>query len=57
MPLQSLLEALPKLLESELRNVPVVNSQHKKWLVGAAPRSETLGLLSDAIAALNATKA
>ena len=56
-PSQSLLEALPTLLASELRNVPVVNSQHEKRLVGAVPRSEALGLLSEAIAALNATKA
>ena len=55
-PSQSLLEALPTLLASELRNVPVVNSQHEKKLVGAVPRSEALGLLSEAIATLNATK-
>ena len=41
-PSQSLLKALPTLLESELRNVPVVNSQHEKRLIGTVLRSEAL---------------
>ncbi len=50
-PNQRLLEALPTLLASEQRNVPVVNSFTENRLVGAVPRAEALGLLSEAIAA------
>jgi CIC family chloride channel protein len=49
-PNQKLLDALPVLLASEQRNVPVVNSQKERRLVGALVRGEVLGLLSEAIA-------
>jgi CIC family chloride channel protein len=49
-PNQSLLDALPVLLTSEQRNVPVVNSQKDRKLVGTVARAEALGLLSEAIA-------
>ena len=47
----SLLEALPVVLESELRNVPVVNSLKEKRLVGSVARAEVLAIFSEAIAA------
>lgn len=50
-PNQRLLEALPTVLASEQRNVPVVNSFKEYRLVGALARAEVLGLLSEAIAA------
>ena len=50
-PNQRLIDALPTLLASEQRNVPVVNSFAENRLVGAVARSEALGLLSEAIAA------
>jgi CIC family chloride channel protein len=46
-----LMDALPVLLASEQRNVPVVNSFKEKRLVGAVVRAEALGLLSEAISA------
>jgi CIC family chloride channel protein len=49
-PNQKLLEALPVLLASEQRNIPVVNSRKENRLVGAVVRGEVLGLLSEAIA-------
>ncbi|PYM13625.1 MAG: voltage-gated chloride channel ClcB [Verrucomicrobia bacterium] len=49
-PNQKLLDALPVLLNSEQRNVPVINSQKERRLVGAVARAEALGLLSEAIA-------
>jgi len=48
-PNQKLLDALPVLLASELRNVPVINSQKDRKLVGTVARIEALGLLSEAI--------
>ena len=48
-PNQSLLDALPVLLSSEQRNVPVVNTQQERRLVGAVARGEALGILSEAI--------
>jgi CIC family chloride channel protein len=48
-PNQSLLDALPVLLSSEQRNVPVVNTQQERRLVGAVARGEALALLSEAI--------
>jgi len=48
-PNQSLLDALPVLLSSEQRNVPVVNTQQERRLVGAVARGEALGVLSEAI--------
>jgi len=49
-PSQKLLDALPVLLASELRNVPVINSPKEHKLVGTVARAEALGLLSEAIA-------
>jgi CIC family chloride channel protein len=49
-PGQRLLEALPAVLESELRNVPVVNSRVENKLVGAVTRAELLSIFSEAIA-------
>jgi CIC family chloride channel protein len=50
-PGQRLLEALPAVLESELRNVPVVNNPAENKLVGAVVRAEVLAIFSEAIAA------
>jgi chloride channel protein, CIC family len=49
-PSQLLLDTLPVMLLSEMRNVPVVNSRTENRLVGAIVRAEVLGLLSEAIA-------
>ena len=49
-PGQPLLDTLPIMLASELRNVPVVNSRAENRLIGAVVRAEVLGLLSEAIA-------
>jgi CBS domain-containing protein len=49
-PFQPLLDALPTVLESELRNVPVVNNYAENRLVGAVPRAELLTIVSEAIA-------
>ena len=48
-PNQSLLDALPVLLSSEQRNVPVVNTQQERRLVGAVARADALGVFSEAI--------
>jgi CIC family chloride channel protein len=48
-PHQRILDALPVLLSSELRNVPVVNNVGQFKLVGAIERAEALGVLSEAI--------
>ncbi|HWI56609.1 MAG TPA: ClcB-like voltage-gated chloride channel protein [Bacillota bacterium] len=50
-PNQRLLEALPAVLSSEQRNIPVVNSLTENRLVGALARAEVLGILSEVIAA------
>jgi len=50
-PGQPLLDALPTVLESELRNVPVVNNRLENKLVGAIIRAEVLAIFSEAIAA------
>ncbi|MEW6302449.1 MAG: ClcB-like voltage-gated chloride channel protein [Verrucomicrobiota bacterium] len=50
-PSQRLLEALPVLLASEQRNVPVVNSLVDLKLVGAVAKAEALGRLAEVIAA------
>jgi CBS domain-containing protein len=50
-PGQRLLDALPTVLESELRNVPVVNNPGENKLVGAVVRAELLAIFSEAIAA------
>ena len=49
-PNQRLLDALPILLSSEQRNIPVVNNLAEFHLVGSVARAEALGLLSEAIA-------
>ncbi|HTV39395.1 MAG TPA: ClcB-like voltage-gated chloride channel protein [Candidatus Sulfotelmatobacter sp.] len=49
-PAQPLLDALPMVLESELRNVPVVNNYAENRLVGAVTRAELLTIFSEAIA-------
>ncbi|HXG47211.1 MAG TPA: CBS domain-containing protein, partial [Methylomirabilota bacterium] len=50
-PDRRLTDALPVLLASELRNVPVVNNLVERRLIGAVARSEALSLLSEAISA------
>lgn len=50
-PNQRLIDVLPVLLASDLRNVPVVNNLSEFRLVGAVVRADALGLLSEAIAA------
>ncbi|MGZ4965106.1 MAG: hypothetical protein ACXWC8_21335, partial [Limisphaerales bacterium] len=50
-PGQKLLDALPVLLSSEQRNIPVVNTFEENRLIGSLQRTESLGLLSEAIAA------
>jgi CIC family chloride channel protein len=49
-PAQPLLDALPTVLQSELRNVPVVNNYSENRLVGAVARAELLTIFSEAIA-------
>lgn len=49
MPGQRLLEALPTIVASDLRNVPVVNSRKEMRLIGAIIRAEALGVVSEAI--------
>lgn len=56
-PGQRLLDALPTLLSSEQRNVPVVNTLEEKLLIGSVPRAEALAALSEAIAASTSTTA
>jgi CIC family chloride channel protein len=50
-PGERLLEALPTVLESEFRNVPVVNNPAENKLVGAVVRAEVLAIFSEAVAA------
>jgi chloride channel protein, CIC family len=54
-PDQKLLDALPTLLASEQRNVPVVNNFDENRLVGSVLRAEALAALSEAIAASTST--
>jgi CIC family chloride channel protein len=49
-PNQKILEALPVVLASEQRNIPVVNTLKENHLVGALARSEVLSIFSEAIA-------
>jgi CIC family chloride channel protein len=49
-PNQKLIESLPVVLASELRNIPVVNTLKENRLVGALGRAEVLGIFSEAIA-------
>jgi len=55
LPSQRLSDALPVLLGSELRNVPVVDSPGTFRLVGTVGRAEALGLLAEAIHARSAS--
>lgn len=55
-PNQKLSDVLPLLLESELRNVPVVNNLADQHLVGSVARAEALGLLSEAISVRSTPK-
>jgi chloride channel protein, CIC family len=50
-PNQKLLDALPILLASEQRNVPVISNSAEFRLVGSVVRAEALGMMSEAIAA------
>ena len=50
-PGQKLLDALPVLLASEQRNIPVVNNFEDDRLIGSMPRAEGLAVLSEAISA------
>lgn len=49
-PGQRLVDALPLVLQSEQRNVPVVNNLTEKRLVGSISRAEALAIFSEAIA-------
>ena len=49
LPGQRLLEALPVIVASDQRNVPVVNSRKEMHLVGAIIRAEALGMVAEAI--------
>jgi CBS domain-containing protein len=55
-PNQKLRKALPVLLSSEMRNVPVVNNLTEFRLTGSLSRGEALGLFADAIAARQAAR-
>jgi len=48
-PQQSLLEVFSVVLNSELRNIPVVNNEIEKKLIGSVVRAEALGIISEAI--------
>lgn len=50
-PQQNLVEAFPVLMNSEMRNIPVVNNSKEMKLIGSVLRSEALGILSEAITA------
>jgi CBS domain-containing protein len=54
-PDQKLLDALPTLLASEQRNVPVVNTFEENRLVGSVMRAEALAALSEMIASNTST--
>ena len=49
-PGQRLVDALPVVLQSELRNVPVVNNLEENRLLGSLSRAEALAVFSEAIA-------
>ena len=55
-PDQTLVDAVPVLLASEQRNIPVVNTRRENRLVGAVVRAEALGVVSEAIDSLYAAK-
>ena len=49
-PGQRLLDALPLVLQSELRNIPVVSTPSENRLVGSLSRAQMLAIFSEAIA-------
>ena len=49
-PGQRLLDALPLVMESELRNIPVVSTPAENRLVGSVSRAQLLAIFSEAIA-------
>ena len=49
-PHQRLLEALPLVLASEMRNIPVVSTLTENRLVGSLSRAQMLAIFSEAIA-------
>lgn len=55
-PNQLLHEALPVLLATELRHIPVVNTLAERRLVGSLARAEALSALSEALAPKGAAK-
>jgi len=50
-PDQRLVDALPVLVASDMRRVPVINNTHEQRLIGAVLRAEALGLVSEALSA------
>jgi CIC family chloride channel protein len=48
-PGERLLAALPTIVASDLRNIPVVNSRSEMRLLGAVVRAEALGVVSEAV--------
>ncbi len=54
-PNQKLVDVFPILLQSEFRNVPVVNNRLENRLVGSILRAEALQVISEALAAKRAT--
>jgi CBS domain-containing protein len=50
LPAQRVLDALPLVLQSELRNIPVVNTLSEYRLVGSLSRAQMLAIFSEAIA-------
>jgi CIC family chloride channel protein len=54
-PSQKLLDTLHTLLARELKNVPVINTQEDRRLVGSVPRAEALGMLSELLASSSPT--
>jgi H+/Cl- antiporter ClcA/predicted transcriptional regulator len=55
-PNQRIIDALPVVLSSEQRNIPVVNTLKENRLVGALGRAQVLSIFSEAIAAKNSTE-
>ena len=53
-PNQKLVDAFPTLLQSELRNVPVINNRIESRLVGSVLRAEALQMISEALTARRA---
>jgi CBS domain-containing protein len=48
-PADRLLDALPTIVASDLRNIPVVDSRADMKLIGAVVRAEALGLVASAV--------